>query len=174
MNCLQLNWKYIQIINKCSNRDLRDFYDGIKDLPGAFTKKWYIWNLIRGKTFYINMAQFIVDAIRQIAKNVRESECPELFASENDTLEEMNQLIKDILNSEKDPEVRKFFIWNIGKHLPLLTVETVQYLNHDRIVSILTNGKDVIYDAQMKPLIDEIIALRAECDTLRSIVSDTQ
>lgn len=172
MNCLQLNWKYIQVINKCSNRDLRNFYDEIQDLSGAFTKKRYIWNLIRGKTFYINMAQFIVDTIRQIAKTVRESECPELFATENDTLDEMNQLIKDILNSESDPEVRKFFIWSIGKHLPLLTVETVQYLSPDRITNILTNGKDVIYDTQMKPLIDEIIALRSECDTLRSIITD--
>ena len=46
------NFRYIRVINSCNWNDFVVLMDDILTLQSPFRLKRYIWNIIRGKTFY--------------------------------------------------------------------------------------------------------------------------
>lgn len=65
-NAFQWNLAYIQAVNKCDRQTfLQLFHDAMEmELKGLFIRKRYIWNWIRGKDFYKNLAYYVVQQVK--------------------------------------------------------------------------------------------------------------
>lgn len=171
MNCIQWNLRYIRTINSCNNGQLIEFYSDMSKLPDAFTRKRYLWNLIRGKTFYINAADYVIENVGLAKLSIDTDPNHAMDQETNDLMTQTSKFVHDLLESEKDESVRRSFIWRIGKHVPFLTVDTVQYLSKDRVRNILS-GDWVINDPALNPFIDEIRELRETNQALRDMITD--
>lgn len=164
-NAFQWNLAYIQAVNKCDRQTfLQLFHDAMKmDLKGLFTRKRYIWNWIRGKDFYKNLAYYVVQQV----KDVLSGEC----GNRSEVLEQLEKLIHEVLASEKRYEVRKSFIWNITKQVPLITIDTISYMSEDRITNMLRSDKSILCDAAFGPFINELIDLKERLKESEEIIT---
>lgn len=170
MNWIQWNLKYIRTINSCDNGKLQAFYAELSELSGALTRKRYIWNIIRGKTFYINAANYVIENVN-LAKLGIDTHPEHKMDEETDRLMiHTRSFIKDIIASEKDEAVRRSFIWRIGKHVPFLTTDMLPYLSKERVKNIL-DGDWIINDTALEPFIAEIRELRATNESLKDMVA---
>lgn len=173
MNWIQWNIKYIKIINSCDNGKLQAFYRELSELPGVFIRKRYLWNLIRGKTFYINAANYVIENVGLAKLSIDTNQNHAMDDVTNQLMVHTSKFIKDLLASEKNIDVCRSFIWQIGKRVPLLTVDMLPYLSKERIKHTL-DGDWVINDPFLEPFISEIRELRSTNDALRELVSEVE
>ncbi|MCM1230092.1 MAG: hypothetical protein NC489_08165 [Ruminococcus flavefaciens] len=170
MNWIQWNLTYIRIVNSCDNKKLQVFYQKLSELPHAFSRKRYIWNIIRGKSFYINAANYVIENVNLAKLSIDLDPQQQMDKETNELMTHTSEFIHNVLASEPDESVRKSFIWRIGKYVPFLTVDMIPYLSKERVQHIL-DGDWIINDPPLEPFITEIRALRSTNDTLREMLS---
>ena len=170
MNWIQWNLKYIRTINSCNNGHLMAFYAELSELSGAFIKRRYLWNIIRGKTFYINAANYVINNVEMAKISIDLDSNHQMDDATDNLMAHTRSFIRDILASEKDEAVRRSFIWRIGKHVPFLTTDMLPYLSKERVKNIL-DGDWIINDTALEPFIAEIRELRATNESLQDIIS---
>lgn len=161
---IQLNLRYIKAVNSCDRKNFIQFFDEMLDTKGAFTQKRYIWNLIRGREFYKNVAYHVVTLVKTILDN------PESTSLE---LARVEQILSMVMKTEKNESVKSSFIWNITKQVPLITVDTIRYMSPERITNIITSEKRVANDERMDPFIREIIRLKIDLRKTELMLNDT-
>jgi len=164
-NALQWNLDYVRAVNKCDRQTFLDlFHEAMKqNVKGLFSRKRYIWNWIRGKDFYKNLAYYVVSQVKDALTDGCENRA--------EILAELERLIHDILTSEKRFDVRKSFIWNITKQVPLITTDTIAYMSEERITNILRSDKAILCDAAFGPFINEIIDLKERLKESEDLIS---
>ena len=163
MGFIQLNLKYIRAVNSCRKNNLADFLKDINNLDGAFTKKRYLWNWIRGKNFYIQLTQWTVDLSK------------EALNTDNEALIEQNMLqisknLKIVMETEKDEHVRENFVWNVTKAVPLLTLDILRYISRERLTNILRNRTKILCESELLPFTERISELTDEVSGLRELI----
>lgn len=157
------NFTYIKTYNSCNNVELQNFYNEILEyLPKGFTRKRYLWNILRGKTFYINVARYVITNLQ--ASREKNCEDPKSY------LDKASRMMRAILLTTKDERICRSFIRNIVKSVPLLTIETIQYLDSDRISMILANADGVFSDECLNPFINRITELMEENESLKQLI----
>ncbi|MDE6041591.1 MAG: hypothetical protein K2F99_08455 [Muribaculaceae bacterium] len=138
----------------------------------GFTKKRYIWNIIRGKSFYLYAARYVVFYMKEAHRPLDEiTEDYRVTCYLNS-----QTLIRALLHTEKSEKTRQSFIRQIVKDIPLLTVETLPYLDQDRITSIIQgsnkNYNGIFVDNCIQPFVVEIDRLRNINNDLISLTND--
>lgn len=161
-NFIQWNIHYIGAINSCDRAEFGKLLDDMLKLPGGFTRKRYIWNIIRGKDFYKNLAYYTTSMVEGVLSG--EDLVPD------ETMRKVEDIIEMVTTTEKRYSVRKSFIWNITKQVPLLTVGTIPYMSQERLTSIITSTKRIAADTAIAPFISEIYSLRAQLDDSRTLM----
>lgn len=168
------NKSYIEAINSCSNSAMIVIFDRIVEDLGAdgFYKKRYIWNHIRGKSFYIYAARYVVFYMKEAHRPLDEISIDYRNACYRNT----QTLIRALLNSTKSEKTRQTFIRQIVKDIPLLSIETLPYLDAERITSIIQgsnkNYNGIFTDSSIQPFISEINRLREENGDLIALTND--
>ena len=145
-NAFQWNLAYIQAVNRCDRQTfLQLFHDAMKmELKGLFNRKRYIWNWIRGKDFYKNLAYYVVQQVK-------------------------DALGDGFCNRERY-DVRKSFIWNITKQVPLITIDTIGYMSEERVTNMLRSDKSILCDAAFGPFIKELIDLKGKLKDAEEVI----
>lgn len=163
-NAFQWNLAYIQAVNKCDRQTfLQLFHDAMEmELKGLFIRKRYIWNWIRGKDFYKNLAYYVV---QQVKDALGDGSC-----NRDTILERVEKLIHEVLASEKRHDVRKSFIWNITKQVPLITIDTIGYMSEERVTNMLRSDKSILCDAAFGPFIKELIDLKGKLKDAEEVI----
>lgn len=161
MKFLTLDCKYIAIVNKCDMTEMYQFFLEIIKIPEVFERKRYIWNIIRGKDFYKCAADFVVREMAQLDMGD-----PDELSSDHIT--NMENMINGILNSTKNEAIRKSFVWNVTKKVPILYMVMLPYMSPERIQNILKSDNLLIDDA-LKPIIDIIKDQRHMIEDLQSM-----
>ena len=158
----KLNIRIIQTYNSCNMSTFSKLVEDLLDADNqrAFSSKRYIWNVIRPKDYYKCMADIVVKYIESIIKG-----------SYDDSAEYCMSRAEFILNvvtkTAKTDAIRKNFVWNITKRVPLLTLVTIQYSSEDRIINILKSNKPIITDESLAPFMKEIKSLHNEIKELQ-------
>lgn len=161
MKFLTLSCKYITTINKCDMAEMYKFFLEIITIPGAFTKKCYLWNIVRGKDFYKCASDFVVREMAQL----------DMAHPDVDTklhVDNMELMINGILDSTSNEAIRKSFVWNVTKKVPILYSVMLPYMSYERIQNILKND-NVLIDDTLQALVDVIKDQRRQIDELNGI-----
>ena len=75
------------------------------------------------------------------------------------------------MNTEPNESVRKSFVWNITKSVPILTVDTIQYMSAERITNIVQSDEKIIFDDHLCPIMQEIIRLKKDLEQSEQLVA---
>lgn len=161
---IQMNMRYIRTVNACDLKAYVKFIDEVFQIKGGFTSKRFLWNIIRGKTFYITLANYVVNLVR----DVMDGEVTDL----DTTMNQVERIIHMVMTTEKDQAVRKSFVQNVTKQVPLVTADMIKYMSYERIQHIL-EGETILNDDYLQPFIDEIAKLHAKLEDAERTLSDT-
>ena len=156
------NLRMIRVMNSCDYQEFAYLISDLLKRPECnkfFLSKMYVWNRIRPRDFYKMTAMYVIEKIR-IAQE----------ESSSSAFAEAELIIKLILKSTKQYQIRKSFIWNIMKKCPLITVDTIQYASDEKIHYLLTGDKPIICDDIMKPIIDVIMEYRDHLKAYEAMV----
>lgn len=163
MNFLQLNLRILKVYNSCDTKSMVSLFGDAISEPNyrkLFTRKYYIWNIFRMKDFYKAAAQYVINMIDEWKKT--ES------LDDDSYQEKVDRAITIILETAKNDEIRKSFIWAITKKHPLITISTIRYSSSQRITNILNSDQAIITDEYTKPMLDMIKNLKEENEMLRA------
>ena len=184
-NFIEINRRIIATYNSCDMKAFSRLIDDLLEQSNAekyFTKKWYVWNVIRPKDYYKCMAEYVINCITKVLNPPKED--MDLFnhisPDSDEALRHYNEhymsradyIIKMVLETTKDAEIRKSFIWKIMKKVPLLTIDTIQYASPEKIHSLLTGNKDIVSDDYMRPVIKVITEYREQLKVYEVITED--
>lgn len=171
MNWIQWNWKYIRVVNSCDNGKLQALYGEMAKLPGAFTRRRYIWNLIRGKTFYLNAASYVIENVALARLNIEANPEGIMDDATRQLMDDTHKFIQDLMASEKDDSVKRSFVWRVTKNAPLITTDILPYMGENR-VRIILDGDWMLNDQPLSPIINIITELRGSNEALREMLND--
>lgn len=161
----RFNLKILRAMNSCQREKFVALFDeamlsGYED--SYFTSKKYLWNWIRGKDYYKMLSYYVVEKLKfYLSTGLGEEKLLQLNGA--------NWLIHKTLETTKDYNIRKSFIWSIMKAVPLLTVDTIQYASPEKIHNILTTrNNDIVADDYLSPFIEEYVSLLHANEELHS------
>ena len=164
MRIIKLNREYIKAVNSCDKDEMYKFFESISMIDNAYTNKLYLWNWFRGKDFYINFAGWTI----QLARFAIYSESSDDFTI---FAEKVERNIKIVMNTERSFKNRQSFVWNLTKHVPILTVDTIQYMSPDRIENILLGEKTILNDDATRPFIKVVASLKKDIKKTEELVN---
>lgn len=159
------NLRYIRVTNSCVWEDMVELLDEIVTLNGAFTRKRYVWNILRGKTFYKDITHYVT----HITEDILKCDDKEKISTWTDKL---GLIVHGVISSEKSEKARNSFVWGLTKKVPLLTLDTIPYMSSDRVKNILLGEKQVLNDTALEPFIQSIRELRTQTQQLTEIMED--
>lgn len=146
--------------------------DEILTLDQPFRKKRYVWNIIRGKAFYKELATYVIRNVQWVMDGT-------LLKDNKATMDNIEMLVHEVVTTETNTRAIKSFVWNVTKRIPLLTVDTIPYMSPDRVKNVLMSEKLVLNDAALDPFIDTITQLRGQlaestklADSLADMIGD--
>lgn len=151
---VKLNLRYIEAINSGDRRPFLSLLEELLNIDHAFTKKYYIWNIIRGREFYKNLSYYVVSLAKEVLN--------ETLGDPDSAMDRIEQVIHIVMETENRKNVRQSFVWNITKQVPLITLDTLRYMDAERVINILQSEKRVLNDSPMDPIIREIIRLKIQ------------
>lgn len=158
------NFRYIRVINSCNWNDFVVLMDDILTLQSPFRLKRYIWNIIRGKTFYKELSHYVTGYVERIMRGELENG--------KEKMNDIERLIHEIVTTEKSERALNNFIWSVTKKVPLLTIDTIPYMSNERIINILLGEKTALADTAIEPFISVIIKLRDQLRELDDMATD--
>lgn len=163
LNALRMNMRIIRVFNSCSRNEFTQLVDDVISDPKAkliLSSKRYVWNIIRPRDYYKMMTYYIVELLEN---------------PDSDKCHRAEALMEIVLSTTKSEEIRKHFVWNIMKHIPVLTIHTIRYASEEKILNILQNSDNLIIDDYIRPFItmiwqqkNDIEALRTQLDIYQS------
>lgn len=169
MNFIQWNRRYIDLINCGDPEQAREFFDDlIAENKDPFRKKRYLWNLIRGKSFYTVLAKWIIDQVKTAVGSDGGNGPVGIVDTSGGPKSELfwtMRVLHQVLETEKNFNQRRSLIWNITKHVSLITIDTIPYLSEERFTNLLKGNRPIIYDDTLKPAVMVIAELKNELES---------
>lgn len=159
LNIIRMNIRIIKVMNSCDRKQFTQLIDEMIDHPNVFRKRYYIWNIIRGRDYYKMLSYYVIQCLQ---------------SKEDEDYTKAETIIQMVMDTEHDLAVRKHFIWAIMKEVPLLTITTIQYASEAKILSLLDSNKELIVDDALKPFVDKIKELKIECSALNALSKLTE
>lgn len=151
---IRLNVKIIRVLNSCDRKTFEELVDEVIDQPKVFRKKYYVWNIVRGRDFYKMLAHYVT---QEITRHIQqENPTPDI-----DRMTKAETIIQMVMDTAKTDAIKRNFIWAIMKQVPLLTVTTIQYASPDKIRNLLKLEHTLVMDQAITPFVNEIAELKA-------------
>ena len=141
MTALGWNIRYVRTINSCNRTLIEGMFRELLSLEGSLRRRRYVWNLIRGKNFYIPLANCIVAEARGL---IYAAQKEEVDLHGNPSMEWINRVIREVIASEKDRYNVVSFVDNITSHVNLITLDTIPYTKPERLEHMLLGTKPVL------------------------------
>lgn len=163
---IKWNLWYIRSVNCDDEEGLYDFFDAGCDQKGFFTRKRYIWNIIRGKLFCQYFASWAIQWYKRIIEG-----CIDIDAYCQTVEATLVEAIHRVMASEQQENIKRSLVWKITKQAPILTIDTIPYISKDRLYHLLDSDKYIIADAAMKPIVDYCRQKSVETDTARALAN---
>ena len=163
ISLLKYNFSVIRAYNSCDQKQLCKIFDVIFNSPNwesMMTSKRYFHNLIRPKDFYKALSYYTIELVKKMDEE--SYGCMEI----------VDHIVHAVIVSAKDESIVKNFIWNVTKHAPLLTVETIRYMSSERVLNIIRSDKVVITDDILKPIVSEIRSLQKQNNELCALFTE--
>lgn len=156
----RINKRLIRAFNSCDQMQQMEVIDDIMqmeeaDITKIFRKKYFFWNIFRGKDFYKVMSRYVVTYVK------------------NGNVERAVNALRHSLVTAQDDQIRKAFVKSIMRGIPLITIETVMYASKERMEQILSSDKlddIVVYSEVLAPFIDRIRELNTSNAMLQDLV----
>lgn len=165
------NTRYVKVINSCDWNGFVVFMDDLTRLDHAFRQKRYLWNIIRGKTFYKDLSHYVIKRVEMLIAG-------DIYNSD-EWMNKIEMILHEVVTTEKSERALKGFIWAVTKKVPLLTVDIIPYMSGDRVTNILMSEKQVLNDSSLDPFIKTVTDLRKQItdltginNTLSSLIGD--
>lgn len=158
-----INLAIIKVLNSCDRKafiTLVDQYLNDK-LFNVFYKKWYLWNIVRGRDYYKMLSHYVITKLQDTI-DPDSSQARAEF------------IINMVIETAKTEEIKKSFIWAIMKQIPLLTAITIQYASPEKIKSLLYSDKILITDTAITPFVMTVSELRRQVSELEKQLEVTQ
>lgn len=159
------NLRYIRVVNSCVWDDFVELLDDILNLDGAFTRKRYVWNVLRGKTFYKDITHYVTRITEDVMKCDNKDQVDQWMYK-------LDLVVHGVISTERSEKAKRSFVWGLTKKIPLLTIDTIPYMSEERITNILLGEKKVLNDAALKPFITATISLRDQVQQLTNMIGD--
>lgn len=160
---IMINVAIIKVLNSCDRKafvSLIDQYLGAGQF-NVFYKKWYLWNIVRGRDYYKMLSHYIITKLQDTI--------------DPDTSQARAEfIINMVIETAKTEEIKKSFIWAIMKQIPLLTAITIQYASPEKIKSLLYSDKILITDTAITPFVMTVSELRRQVSELEKQLEVTQ
>lgn len=153
---IRMNIRIIKVMNSCDRKQFTELIDEMINRPDVFRKRYYIWNVIRGRDYYKMLSYYVIKCLQ---------------SREDEDYVKAETMIQMVMDTESDLAVRKHFIWAVMKEVPLLTITTIQYASEAKILSLLNSNKELIVDDALKPFITKIKELKIECNALNALTT---
>lgn len=160
---IMINAAIIKVLNSCDRKvfvSLVDQYLGAGQFK-VFYKKWYLWNIVRGRDYYKMMSHYVITKLQDTI-DPDSSQARAEF------------IINMVIETAKTEEIKKSFIWAIMKQIPLLTAITIQYASPEKIKSLLYSDKILITDTAITPFVMTVSELRRQVSELEKQLEVTQ
>ena len=157
---ISMNLKIMKAVNSCERAQYMPLLDEIMDMKESemwkiFTKKYYLWNLLRGKDFYKTLAVYVIDKVN------------------SDVPEDMNRAelaIKvGIATANKDKDC-KAFVKTILRNVSVLTVDTIRYTTNEKLEQLLSEPEGIIADEKMTVVLKTVSDMKSQISALQSIM----
>ena len=158
-----INLAIIKVLNSCDRKafiTLVDQYLNDK-LFNVFYKKWYLWNIVRGRDYYKMLSHYVITKLQDTI-DPDSSQARAEF------------IINMVIETAKTEKIKKSFIWAIMKQIPLLTAITIQYASPEKIKSLLYSDKILITDTAITPFVMTVSELRRQVSELEKQLEVTQ
>lgn len=141
MSIIKWNRRIIQVMNSCKYEEFEKLINELLELPNYkkfFTSKWYIWNVMRPRDFYKMCAMYI----------------QKITDGQTDHFDKAEKLIKIVLHTTKNEQIKKTFVWNITKNTPIIMWDMVPYMSKEKIIVMMVKKKYVIADEIIRPFFE--------------------
>lgn len=153
-----INRRLIRAFNSCDQSNQMEVIDDImrmseSDITKVFRKKYFIWNIFRGKDFYKVMARYVINTVKDGRPAVA-----------------VNALRHSLVTAHDD-SIRKAFVKSIMRGVPLITIETVMYASKERMEQLLSGDQldNAIVGEELIPFVDRIKELIANNEMLQDL-----
>lgn len=153
-----INMRLIKAFNSCDQSNQMEVIDDImkmgeSDITKVFRKRYFIWNIFRGKDFYKVMTRYVVNTV-----------------TNGDVARGVNALRYSLVTADND-QIRKAFVKAVMKGVPLITIETVMYASKERMDQLLSSNQlnDAIIGAELMPFVDRIKELTVNNEMLQDL-----
>lgn len=162
MGFLKWNLRYIRVVNSCVWDDFVKFLDDVLELEGVFTRRRYVWNLIRGKNFYKDITHYVTRTAEAVLNSDNKEDAEKQMMR-------LELIVHGVLTTEKSEKARQSFVWGLTKKVPLLTIDTIPYMSAERVKNILLGEKKVLNDSALEPFITATVELRNQVADLSTM-----
>lgn len=160
---IQLNMRMIRTINGCNRDEFKQLIDDVIEVPEIFRKKYFIWNIIRPRDWYKSISFWIVERCHAV-------QALDDYDEQMAIITEVDYVIKEVIATTKNFKIRQSFIWNIMKHVPILTVITIQYASPERIKNILNSEKMILLDDYLCPFVEEFKRAKDNANAIQDLL----
>lgn len=155
----KINKRLLAAFNSCDQTNQMKVIDDImqmeeSDITKVFQKKYFIWNILRGKDFYKVMARYIINSVQ-----------------DGNVAVAVNVLRHSLVTAEND-DIRRAFVKSIMRAVPLITIETVMYASKERLDALLASAQldNAIVGQELLPFVNRIRELNESATTLQDLV----
>jgi len=161
---LSMNLMYIRAVNSDDQATLRRLLDESCDDPMFFTRRCYIWNVLRGKEFCRVVAEWAIDWYRTLTGTVGDHRSAE--AEQN-----LVEVIHRIMVTEKHENIKRSLVWKITKYAPIITVDTIPYISEERLMNLVSSDRYILTDTSLKPLIRYCSELQMDLASSKAMIA---
>ena len=143
VSCWKLNRTYIGAVNADDTEEINRFFDTVSEDERYFTRRRYIWNLIRGKEFCRLVAEWVIDWYKRSS----------VMDDGNVAMADVIRVLHWIMSTERHEKIKRSLVWKITKYAPIVTIDTVPYISPERIQNILNSDRWIVTDNAMAPIV---------------------
>ena len=170
VHIIKMNLKIIKVTNSCDIKQFTKLFNEIfmmtdSEIEKIFTKKYFIWNILRGKDFYKTISRYVIKLLEE-GEDIDENR-----PSYTERLQMAEHALHYAIITEPRDYVKRAFVKSILRRIPILTLDTVAYVSKERLNDILEDVNDnmVITDDTLLPFVEKIAELEKRAIILDSI-----
>ena len=161
MNVIGINRLIFKAINSQDKNVFCEVIDTLIGVPGIFRKKRYVWNIIRPRDIYKSFTYWL-----------------EINIEDDVKYQDILRLMHELIESTKSEKIRQSFIWGVMKKVNILTIDTIKYSSHEKIINVIKKTVDptqkIYGDDTTFPIMaayeNLVESYKEEIDILRSLV----
>lgn len=154
-----LNMRMFKANNSCDHMQQFEVMKTImemseKDIEKVFRKKYFLWNIFRGKDFYKMCAHYVWETVK------------------NGEVDKGLTVLSHVLLTAKDDGIRRAFVKAVVNNVPIVITGTVMYMGQRKLDYLLgeDNVGKLITDEITGPFVKKLKDVYKELNDMRGVV----